>query len=214
MLASWIRKIWDRLFAKNAVFVRCFGLCSVLAVTTSVVNAIGMGISATLVLTLSYLTASFVIPLFPERFRKLSLLIVVAGWTTAVDLLLYVWFPDLSASLGIFVPLLSVSCLDLFHRETGEIPPRSWTVAVEGFLCGIGYTAVLWIAAMIRELFGTGTLFAHADGSGGVTVWGEGVSIFLLPAGGFLVLGCLWALFRKLYAISADKTEKTEESAQ
>lgn len=203
MQSSFVQKMRDALVLRHPLFVYCFGICSALAVTTSVVNALGLGLSMTVVLVLSYLAVLLSFRFLPEKFRAAAILVLVAGITIVVELLLRAWFPALSASLGIYVPLMAVSCMQWIIQQTSENPVSPLFHVVDGVLCGVGYTVTIGIVAFVRELFGSGMLFVGADGTGGVRVLGDWYSpatILLTPAGAFLLLGVFWAVYRKIRA--------------
>ncbi len=196
------------IFDENPIFVQFLGMCSALAVTTSVVNALGMGLSVTAVLVCSNLFISLLRSFIPKQVRIASFIIVISGFVTAVDLIVKAFLPAISKSLGLFIPLIVVNCIILaraeaFASKNGPVPSL-----VDGLACGIGYTLAITALAFVRELFGTGVLFAAADGTGGLRVFGSWyapVTIFIMPAGAFLTLGVLCALFNTLRGAVAKK---------
>ncbi len=212
MQNSFLRQMRRGIFDENPIFVQFLGMCSALAVTTSVVNALGMGLSVTAVLVCSNLFISLLRNFIPKQVRIASFIIVISGFVTAVDLIVKAFLPDISKSLGLFIPLIVVNCIILaraeaFASKNGPVPSL-----VDGLACGIGYTLAITALALVRELLGTGALFAAADGSGGIRVlgdWYTPVTIFIMPAGAFLTLGVLCALFNTLRGAAA----KREESA-
>ncbi|MFP4560284.1 MAG: electron transport complex subunit E [Thiohalorhabdus sp.] len=191
--------LWDL----NPVLVQLLGLCPLLAVSGTAVNGLGMGIATTLVLTLSGAAVSLVRNVVPEEVRLPTFVILIASFVTAVDLLMNAYFHDLHKVLGLFVPLIVTNCTLLGRAEAfaskNPVPLATW----DGFMMGMGFTGVLLVLGMIRELLGNGTLFAGAGNMfGPAWAWMETTVIpeygsfllMILPPGAFLVLGFLLAL--------------------
>ena len=198
---------------ENPVLVQFLGICSTLAVTTSVVNAIGMGLSVTAVLICSNLFISLLRNFIPKQVRIASFIIVISGFVTAVDLIVKAYLPDLSKSLGLFIPLIVVNCIVLARAEAYASKNGPLLSALDGLFSGLGYTLALLALAFVRELLGTGTLFAAADGTGGLRIlgdWYTPVTLFIMPAGAFMTLGVLCAVFNSARAASARRAEKKE----
>ncbi|KPV41245.1 hypothetical protein AN478_03330 [Thiohalorhabdus denitrificans] len=191
--------LWDM----NPVLVQLLGLCPLLAVSGTAVNGLGMGLATTLVLTLSGATVSLVRNAIPEEVRLPTFVILIASFVTAVDLLMNAYFHDLHKVLGLFVPLIVTNCTLLGRAEAfaskNPVPLATW----DGFMMGMGFTGVLLVLGMIRELLGNGTLFSGAGNMfGPAWAWMETTVIpdygsfllMILPPGAFLVLGFLLAL--------------------
>ncbi len=198
---------------ENPVLVQFLGICSTLAVTTSVVNAIGMGLSVTAVLICSNLFISLLRNFIPKQVRIASFIIVISGFVTAVDLIVKAYLPDLSKSLGLFIPLIVVNCIILARAEAYASKNGPLLSALDGLFSGLGYTLALLALAFVRELLGTGSLFAAADGTGGLRIlgdWYTPVTLFIMPAGAFMTLGVLCAVFNSARAASARRAEKKE----
>ena len=183
------KQLKEGLLTQNPVLVQLLGMCSTLAITTSVANGIGMGLSVTIILTLSNIFISLLRRIIPEQVRIAAYIVVIAGFVTMVDLLLQAYFEDLAASLGVFIPLIVVNCIILARAESFASKSRPLAAAVDGVCQGLGYTLVLVVMSAIRELLGAGTL-------NGVEVFPAeyAVQMLALPVGGFLTLGCLIAL--------------------
>lgn len=182
------------LILQNPTLVLLLGMCSTLAVTTSLKNAVGMGLSTTAVLLCSNLVISLLRALIPSQIRIASYVVVAASFVTMVDLLLQAYFPALSESLGIFIPLIVVNCIILARAEAFASRHAPGYAAMDGLAMGLGFTAALSLLGMIRELLGAGTLW-------GFQVLGDSYQPVLLiaaPCGGFLVLGCVIALVQHL----------------
>lgn len=175
------------LIKENPTFVLLLGMCPTLAVTTSVINGIGMGLSATVVLILSNLVISLVRKFIPGKIRIASYIVIIAGFVTMIDLALQAYVPALSKSLGLFIPLIVVNCIILARAEAFASKNTPWLSMLDGAGIGLGFTMALTIIGTIREILGNGTLF-------GITLFGAGfqpATILILPPGAFLVLGLL-----------------------
>ena len=184
----------EGLLTKNPVLVQLLGMCSVLAITTSLFNGIGMGLSVTIILICSNV-------LIPSEIRIAAYIVIIAGFVTIVDLILQAFLPDLSESLGMFIPLIVVNCIILGRAEAFASKNGVLASAVDGLCQGIGYTVALVVMCVIRELLGSGTF------GGGILNGGEGIVIIpegypamqmVMPAGGFLTLGFVVAWFQWL----------------
>jgi len=182
----------DGLFSKNPVLAQLLGMCSVLAITTSLFNGIGMGVSVTLILICSNVLISALRRVIPNEIRIAAYITIIAGFVTIVDLLLKAFIPALSESLGVFIPLIVVNCIILGRAESFASKNGVVASAMDGLTQGIGYTVALVIMCVIRELLGSGTF------GGGILNGGEGIRIIpegypamqmVMPVGGFLTLG-------------------------
>lgn len=192
------------LVTENPTFVQLLGMCPTLAVTTSVINAVGMGLSATFVLMCSNLVISLVRKLIPNKIRIAAYIVIIATFVSVVEMLLKAYLPSLSASLGMFIPLIVVNCIILARAESFAAKNSPIPSAVDGIAMGLGFTGALTIIGAVREILGNGTFL-------GISVFGAGynpVLIFILPPGAFLVLGILIAVINMI----ADKKGAKEES--
>lgn len=185
------KQLKDGLLTQNPVLVQLLGMCSTLAITTTVSNGIGMGLSVTIILTLSNIFISLLRRIIPEQVRIACYIVVIAGFVTMVDLLLQAFFPDIAESLGVFIPLIVVNCIILARAEFFASKSKPLPAAIDGICQGLGYTMILLVMSAIRELLGAGTL-------NGVRVFPAeyAANILILPVGGFLTLGCLIALMQ------------------
>ena len=203
----------EGLLTKNPVTVQLLGMCSVLAITTSLFNGIGMGLSVTVILTCANILISALRKVIPSQIRIAAYIVIIATFVTIVDLALKAFIPALSASLGVFIPLIVVNCIILGRAEGFASKNGVLASAVDGICQGIGYTVALCLMCIIRELLGSGTF------GGGLLNNGEGIRIIpaqfpamqmVMPVGGFLTLGFLIAgsqwLMKKLE--SKEKEEK------
>jgi electron transport complex protein RnfE len=185
------KQLKDGFLTQNPVLVQLLGMCSTLAITTTIANGIGMGASVTIILTLSNIIISLLRKVIPEQVRIACYIVVIAGFVTMVDLLLQAFFPDIAESLGVFIPLIVVNCIILARAESFASKNKPVSAAVDGICQGLGYTMVLIVMSAIRELLGSGAL-------AGTQLFPAEYSASLIaqPVGGFLTLGCLIALMQ------------------
>ncbi len=184
----------DGILYKNPVFVQLLGLCSMLAITTSISNAIGMGAAATVVLICSNLLISLLRKFIPKQVRIAAYVVIISGFVTAVELLIKAYLPALDRSLGVFIPLIVVNCMILARAEAFASKNGPVASVIDGLAQGIGYTVALLLISAVREILGSGTI-------AGIPLFGERFKpmiIAILPPGGFIILGCLIALVNKL----------------
>lgn len=217
MKISIAKQFKEGIITSNPVFVQLLGLCPALAVTTSVINAVGMGAATTAVLVFSCLVISLLRRIVPKQIRIASYIIIISGFTTAVELLIKAYFPYLDASLGLFIPLIAVNCIILGRAEAFASKNKPMPSMIDGVATGIGFTLALVCVALVRELLGTGALFAATDGSGGLRVLGEwypSVPALLLPAGALLTLGFMSALFRKITSAAEERKMSKAEASE
>jgi len=214
---TFIQQMKEGILTSNPVFVQFLGMCSALAVTTSVTNAIGMGVSFTAVLIFSNLFISILRHIIPKQVRIAAYILIISGFVTAVELLVRAYLPALDKSLGLFIPLIVVNCIILARAEAFASKNAPLPSIVDGLASGIGYTLALIVLALVRELLGTGILFAAADGTGGIRILGDWYSpatIFIMPAGAFLTLGFICAAFNKCRSLVGAKKAKRAKAAK
>ena len=178
------KQLKDGLIYQNPVLVQVLGMCSTMAITTSVANGFGMGISVLIILTLSNIFISLLRKIIPNEVRIACYIVVIAGFVTIVDLCLQAFVPDIAESLGVFIPLIVVICQ------------------------GIGYTVVLLILSAFRELLGAGTLLGIQVMPSSYVPAG----MLTLPVGGFLCLGTLIAIMQWALARSEKKNAEKKET--
>ena len=191
---------YNGIIKDNPVFTIMLGLCPVLAVSTMVINGIGMGVAATFVLLGSNIVISLLRNFIPEKVRIPSYIIIIASFVTIIDLIMKAYVPPLSRSLGIFVPLIVVNCIILGRAEAFANKNSVAHSIIDAFGMGIGFTFSLTLIALIREFLGSGSLTVEMEGIGGFTLkippqFFSPASIMILPAGAFLVMGLLMGLF-------------------
>ena len=188
---------WYGIFKNNPTFRLVLGLCPTLAVTTSLENALGMGMAATFVLVCSNGLVSALRKVIPAAVHIPCYIVIIATFVTATDLLMQAYLPGLSESLGIFIPLIVVNCIILGRAEAFASRNGIVDSLADGLGSGVGFTLALALVAAVREICGAGSL----------TVWGDiaikginpgPVTLAILPAGGFITLGLLLALINCL----------------
>ena len=210
------RQLKEGLITQNPVTVQLLGMCSTMAITTSLFNGIGMGISVLVILTLSNIFIAALRKVIPNKIRIACFIVVIATFVTVVDLILKAYVQSLSESLGVFIPLIVVNCIILGRAESFCYKNSVAASAVDGVCQGLGYTMILVIMCVIREFLGNGTF------GGGLLNDGNGVTLFpsefavaglSRPVGGFLVLACVIAAMQYLLN-RPKKAEKKEEVAK
>ena len=206
------KQLIDGLIYQNPVTVQLLGLCSVLAITTTMFNGIGMGLSVLVILTLANVIISALRKIIPNKIRIACYIVVIAGFVTIVDLCLQAYLPSLAESLGLFIPLIVVNCIVLGRAEGFASKNGVAASAVDGVFQGLGYTWVLVVMCIFREFLGAGTF------GGGILNGGEGIQILpegvpalgmILPVGGFLTLAIVIAAMQ--YFLNKPKKEKKNE---
>ena len=210
------KQLKEGLLTQNPVLAQLLGMCSTMAITTTLFNGLGMGLSVTLILICSNVIISLLRKVIPGSIRIAAYMTIIAGFVTIVDLLLQAYLPDLSESLGVFIPLIVVNCIILGRAEAFASKNGVLASAVDGLCQGIGYTLALTIMCIVREFLGSGTFGA------GLLNGGEGIRILpsqypamllIMPFGGFLTLGCLIAASQWLKA-RMENHEKEKEAAK
>lgn len=179
---------------ENPTFVQLLGMCPTLAVTTSVSNSIGMGLSATFVLMCSNFVISLVRKVIPNKIRIAAYVVIIATFVSIIEMILKAYLPALSESLGMFVPLIVVNCIILARAESFAAKNAPIPSALDGISMGLGFTGALTIIGAVRELLGNGTIL-------GFSIFGASYNpalIFILPPGAFLVLGSIIAVINMI----------------
>ena len=193
-----VKKIFkDGLLDNNPVLVQLLGMCSIMAITTSLFNGVGMGISVTAILICCNVVVSLLRKIIPNNIRIAAFVVVIAGFVTIVDLVLKAYVPALSESLGVFIPLIVVNCIIIGRAEAFAAKNNVAASFLDGLAQGLGYTIVLVAICVFRELLGSGTFGAGLlNGGNGIRIFPAeyGCMLLVLPIGGFLTLGCLIAV--------------------
>ena len=172
---------------ENPVLRILLGMCATLAVTTTLINGVGMGLATTFVLVFSNLFISLVAPITPDKIRIPVFVIVIATFTTVIDLSMSAYTPDLSRALGVFIPLIVVNCIIFGRAEAFACKAKIMNSILDGLGMGVGFILTLSVVSSIREIIGNGTIL-------GFPIFGQSYSpalIMIMPPGAFLVLGLL-----------------------
>ena len=216
----------EGLITNNPVLVQQIGMCATMAITTTLFNGVGMGLSVLIILTCCNVVVAALRSIIPEEIRLAIFVVVIAGFVTIVDLLLQAYIPALSAALGVFIPLIVVNCIIIGRAEAfcQKMPIKD--SFFDGIFQGLGYTCVLIVMCVVRELLGSGRFGGGLidvangfrftlDGTGaGIQIFPEsyGASIMSLPFGGFLTLGFLIAAMQ--YALKKSEEKKAKKAEQ
>ncbi len=198
---SALKILRDGIIDNNPVFVQLLGMCSTLATTTSVKNALGMGLATSAVLICSNIMISLLRRIIPKEVRIAAYVVIISGFVTAVELLMKAYLYDLYEALGIFIPLIVVNCIILARAEAFASKNGVAASALDGVASGAGYTLALFLTASVREILGSGSWM-------GINILGSGYPpavIFVLPAGAFLTIGFLLAVVQKFRNTSEDR---------
>ncbi len=182
------------LLKENPVLVMFLGLCPTLGTTTSAINGLGMGLATLFVLTMSNLVISIFAKYIPDKVRIPSYIVIIASFVTITDLVIHAYAPDLYKELGLFIPLIVVNCIILGRAEAFASKNGVLDSVLDGLGMGLGFTLTLTILGGIREILGAGSIFGlnlHIFN-------GDGILVFVLAPGAFLVLGYMIAIANKL----------------
>lgn len=204
---SSLKVFLNGLIKENPTFVQLLGMCPTLAVTTTLKNGLGMGLSATVVLAMSNMLISLLRKIIPDKVRIAAYIVIIAAFVTMVEMCLNAYLPDLATQLGIFIPLIVVNCIILARAEAFASKNTVGKSIMDGLGMGLGFTGALCIISAVREFFGAGTIW-------GIHIYGDKLTppaIIGMPPGGFIVLGLLIALINY---IVAKKKEKSEEGGR
>ena len=188
-------RVYNGLIKENPTFVLMLGMCPTLAVTTSAINGLGMGLSTTVVLVLSNMLISMLRKVIPDSVRMPAFIVVVASFVTIVQFLLEGFVPSLYDSLGLYIPLIVVNCIILGRAESFASKNKVLPSILDGLGMGIGFTIALVLMGSIREIIGNGSWFGMVLNDGSMI---QPMLILILPPGGFFVFGMLIALFNRL----------------
>jgi len=185
------------LLKENAVFVLFLGMCPTLGTTTSAINGLAMGLATTFVLVMSNIVVSLVKSLIPDKVRIPAFIVIIATFVTVVELTMQAFVPELFEVLGLFIPLIVVNCVILGRAEAFASKNNVFDSVLDGLGMGLGFALALTILGGIREILGSGAIF-------GFNIYnGDGMLVFVLAPGAFLVLGYLIAIVTKMNAKNA-----------
>lgn len=191
---KYVERLYNGIIKENPTFVMMLGMCPTLAVTTSAINGIGMGLSTTIVLILSNMLISMLRKMIPDSVRMPAFIVVVASFVTMVQFLMQGYFPELYDSLGIYIPLIVVNCIILGRAESFASKNPVVLSMFDGIGMGLGFTFGLTCIGVVRELVGAGEVF-------GIRLMPEAyepVTLFILAPGAFLVLAFIVAARNKI----------------
>lgn len=200
--------IKNGLVTQNPTFRLVLGMCPTLAITTTVLNGLGMGLATMFVLVFSNLLISLLRKIIPDKIRIPAFIVIIATFVTIVEMVMNKFMYDLYESLGVFIALITVNCIVFARAESYASANPALDSAVDGLAMGLGFTVSLSVMGFIRELLSAGTVF-------GLTVlgdWYPKMNFFAQPAGGFLTLGLLMAVFNAVYkSVEKRRKEKHKE---
>lgn len=191
---KYMERLFNGLIKENPTFVLMLGMCPTLAVTTSAMNGLGMGLTTTVVLIMSNLIISLLRKVIPDKVRIPAYIVIIASFVTIVELLLEGFIPSLYSALGIYIPLIVVNCIILGRAESYASKNGPVESIFDGIGMGLGFTLGLTSIGMVRELLGVGQIFGFQILPSSY----EGITIFILAPGAFFVLSLLTALQNKV----------------
>ena len=189
-MANPVKLIKNGIIDENPTFMQVIGMCPTLAVTSSAINGIGMGLAATAVLICSNIFVSLLRKIIPDSVRIPCFIVVIATFVTIIEFVLKAYVPSLYASLGLFIPLIVVNCLILARAEAFAAKNGPVASAFDGIGMGLGFTIALGCMGLVREFIGSGTAF-------GITVLPEAFPktlLFVMAPGAFFTLACMMAI--------------------
>ena len=190
---KYLERVYNGLIKENPTFVLMLGMCPTLAVTTSAMNALGMGLSTTVVLIFSNLLISLFRKAIPNGVRMPAYIVIVASLVTVVQFIMQAYTPSLSESLGVYIPLIVVNCIILGRAESYASKNPVVPSLFDGLGMGLGFTMGLTLIGLFRELLGAGQIFGFQILS---LSWFTPITIFVMAPGAFLVLACLVAVMK------------------
>ena len=204
---NFLQVFVNGLITENPTFTLMLGMCPTLAITTAASNGIGMGLATTFVLVCSNLFISLLRKVIPDKVRIPAFIVVIASFVTILEMMLKAFLPELSASLGMYIPLIVVNCIIFARAEAFAFKNGPVLSLADGLGMGLGFTGAITILSAIRELFGAGTIF-------GVQIMPEAyqpMGIMLNVPGGFVTLGLLLALVNAIKNLAAKKSASKKE---
>lgn len=211
-MKEYKERLYNGIVKENPIFIMMLGMCPTLAVTTSTVNGMGMGISTTIVLMFSNFIIAILRKRIPDRVRIPAFIVIVATLVTMVQLLMEGFIPSLYQTLGIYIPLIVVNCIILGRAESYASKNPAILSFFDGLGMGMGFTIALSVIGFVREFLGSGTIFGGSAWEIQILPQEYHISIFVLAPGAFFVLALLTALQNKFKLPSATNILKTQES--
>lgn len=205
-MSKYTERLHNGIIKENPTFVMMLGMCPTLAVTSSAINGLGMGLSTTVVLILSNMLISALRKIIPDKVRIPAFIVVVASFVTIVQLLLQAYIPFLYSALGVYIPLIVVNCIILGRAEAYASKNPVVASAFDGIGMGLGFTLGLTLIGICREILGSGAIFGFKFIPDGFQI-----SIFVMAPGAFFVLAALTALQNRMKMPSATNVDLEEE---
>jgi len=209
---QYVERVYNGIVKENPTFVLLLGMCPTLAVTTSGINGVGMGLSTTVVLILSNMLISMLRKIIPSSSRVPAFIVVVASFVTMVQFLMEGFVPSLYESLGIYIPLIVVNCIILGRAESYASKNGVVLSILDGVGMGLGFTIALTIIGLVREILGAGQLFGFQVLPTEGAICYTPITIFILAPGAFLVLSCLVAVMNIIRAKAESKGKPLPEA--
>lgn len=209
MMSKYTERLHNGIIKENPTFVMMLGMCPTLAVTSSAINGLGMGLSTTVVLILSNMLISALRNIIPDKVRIPAFIVVVASFVTIVQLLLQAYIPFLYSALGVYIPLIVVNCIILGRAEAYASKNPILASAFDGIGMGLGFTLGLTLIGICREILGSGAIFGFQFIPDTFHI-----SIFVMAPGAFFVLAGLTALQNRLQMPSATNKEPDQETTE
>ena len=205
---NYLKIFTNGIITSNPVFKLCLGTCPVLAVTTALTNGFAMGMATTLVLICSNVLISLLRKVIPDRVRIPAYVLIIATFVTIVQMVMKKFLPSINAALGVYIPLIVVNCIILGRAEAFANSNPVGASAMDGLGMGLGFTLALCVLAFFRELLGAGAVFGYK-----IPVLSDyAMTIFILPAGGFLTFGLLMAAVTVI--VSRVENRRVKEAKQ
>ena len=202
---KYVERLYNGVIKENPTFVLMLGMCPTLAVTSSAINGLGMGLSTLVVLVFSNLLISLFRKVIPNGVRMPAYIVIVASLVTVVQFLMQAYLPSLSKALGVYIPLIVVNCIILGRAESYASKNPVFPSLFDGIGMGLGFTIGLTCIGIVRELIGAGTVFGFQVMPSSY----EPITIFILAPGAFLVLSMLTAIQNKVRIEAAKKGKET-----
>ncbi len=199
---KYVERLYNGILKENPTFVLILGMCPTLAVTTSMVNGFGMGVSTLFVLVCSNVVISILRKIIPDKVRVPAFIVVVASFVTILQFVLQAYLPTLNKALGIYIPLIVVNCIILGRAESYASKNSVGLSFMDGIGMGIGFTIALTILGAFREILGAGTILGYK-----IPHW-DGINIFVMAPGAFFVLAVIIAVQNYIRAKHGKKPRK------
>lgn len=203
-MKKYLKPLYNGIIKENPTFVLMLGMCPTLAVTTSAMNGMGMGLTTMVVLIMSNFVISALRKIIPSRMRIPAYIVIVASLVTVVQLLLQAYIPSLYDTLGIYIPLIVVNCIILGRAEAFASKNNPLLSIMDGLGMGLGFTLALTSIGLVREILGSGTAFSMT-----LPISFEPITIFVMAPGAFFILALLTAIQNKLKLPSATNVQNS-----